>query len=291
MKLTTAFYSICIFLCAQFSETKAQNTLQRFFEVADSLLAQAQFTNAAIAYERCVFACQDTGTVLQKQALIKKSFALKAAGNFSQALATLYRIPLSDMPDSLRIAIGYEIVLNAYLSGQYADAQSQLEQLAFYTADTVLLNQTLFLKVLVLNELQKWDEAKVCFRQYLALNKLPPSLAEEYYGFMLHPRLKNPEKARRISTFMPGVGQLYGGNTAAGLISLGLQLGLLGFGVYEIWQGYYLTGFGTGLALFQAFYFGGIENAEAVTKKKNKQKVSSYNNRVKDFILSVEHAR
>jgi len=266
--------------------------LQRFFTLADSLMQQNRFADAALAYERCVFACQDTNPEWQNRALLQKAMAYKAQGNFAQTLQTLYRINLYQMTDSARLATGYEIVLNAYLSGQFTDAESQLQQLAYFSPDSAAFNQQLlFLKILVLNELQKWPEAKAAFSQYLALNGQPPELANTYYNFMHRPRLKNPEKARRLSTFMPGVGQLYGGNAGAGLLSLGLQLGLLGFGVYEIWQGYYLTGFGTGLALFQAFYFGGIENAETVTKRKNNEKIARYNNQIKQFILRVEQEK
>lgn len=271
---------------------KAQNALPRFFEIADSLLLETQFTDAAIAYERCIFAAQNTDDpILITRALLKKAYACKASGNFSQALQTLYRINTADVSDSLRLSIGYEIALNAYLAGNYTDAEAELQKLAYYLTDTVKLNQTLFLKILILNELQKWPEAKTCFTQYLMLNGQSPQKADELYAFMQRPRLKNPEKAQRLSTFMPGIGQIYGGNIGAGLLSLGLQLSLLGFGAYEIWQGYYLTGFTSGLALFQAFYFGGIENAAAVTLRKNKEKVRRYNDGVKKFILLVERAK
>lgn len=290
--MTTAFYSTCIFLCAIFSETKAQPALQRFFTAADTLMQQSRFSDAALAYERCVFACHDTNPEWQNRALLKKAMAYKAQGNFAQTLQTLYRINFYQLTDSARLATGYEIVLNAYLTGQFTDAESQLQQLAYFIPDSATFNQQLlFLKILVLNELQKWPEAKTAFTQYLILNRHPPELANIYYDFMRRPRLKNPQKARRLSTFMPGVGQLYGGNVGAGLLNLGLQLGLLSFGVYEIWQGYYLTGFGTGLALTQAFYFGGIENAETVTKRKNKEKIARYNNRIKQFILTVEQSK
>lgn len=269
-------------------EIKGQTTAQRFLLHADSLFQKAAYNDAAIAFERAIYAA-DTDMELYHYALLQKAYTYKATGNFTKAFNTLQRTDAATMPDSLRGVVKYETVLNAYLAGMFKEAEFELLQLEHqYPTDTAQINGLLFLKILVQNELQQWDNAKQSFEKYLALHHLPPSVAEDYYAFIKNPRLRNPEKARTLSTFMPGVGQIYGGNIGQGLISLGLQLGLLGFGAYNIWQGYYITGFASGLALFQAFYFGGIENAEAATHRKNKEKIARYNGRVRSFVLEVE---
>lgn len=268
--------------------TKAQNKVEIYLQHADSLFKMELYAEAAIAYERSIYAA-DTNRTYYHEALLKKAFAYKATGQFSKAFLTLQRTDLLLLSDSVRWIVVYETILNAYLSGMMKEAERELLQIEHLNAkDTVRLNDFLFLKILVLNELQQWESAKQSFEKFLELHALPTALSNEYYAFLKNPKLKNPQKARTLSTFIPGAGQIYGGNIGQGLVSLGLQLGLLGFGAFQIWQGYYITGFASGLALLQAFYFGGIENAESATIRKNKEKIARYNGRVKSFVLDVE---
>jgi len=266
---------------------KAQPGVQPFFAHADSLYNAGKYADAVIAYERAAFFA-DTNRTLYNYALLKKAQSCKLTGNYQKSFETLQRTDAFALPDTLRAAVKYETVLNAYLAGLFKEAELELKQYEHTTPDTAQTNQLLFLKILTLNELQKWAEAKTCLEQYLVLRRLPPHLANEYYAFMKNPRLRNPQKARRLSTFMPGIGQIYGGNVGQGVLSAGLQAGFLAFGVYHFWQGFYVTGFTTGFALFQAFYFGGIENAEQATVKKNKQKINAYNERIKQYVLLLE---
>lgn len=72
-----------------------------------------------------------------------------------------------------------------------------------------------------------------------------------------------------MSTFLPGLGQMYAGYPLEGIFNLGLQSTCLGLGLYSAYYKYYLTGYFEGFALFPKFYFGGTIRTEYLVEKKN----------------------
>ena len=280
--MTIVFFLICKFL---FVPLLINGQGLGIFEKADSLAMAGEYFAAAVEYERIVFESDDKS--IQNKALIKKGFAYKNAGEYQSAKHTFQRTDPFSLDDTLQYIARYETALNAYLAGDFGEAEAELVQLEYYISDTAFTNQALFLKILVLNEQQKWDEAKSLFIEYLKINHIAVN-ADEVYYFVAKPKLRNPEKAQWLSTFIPGSGQIYGGAVWSGLGSFLIQAGSLAFGGYYIWKGYYFRAFLTGFATFQTFYFGGVNNAAYVTVKNNEKKIRKYNDSVKKIILEIE---
>lgn len=282
---------ICIFLCVPFL-IKAQQTARLFLE-ADSLYAAGNLQSARLAYEKIVFTLNqsnlpaDSIQLLKNEALLKKTYCYKAQANFNEAQKTIERAEVGNLPDSLNFVIRYETALCAYLATHYNEAYNYILQLKYFVKDTSLTQQVDFLEILSLNELQRWEEAKKLCAAYIEKNNLHAS-ADELYAFLKNPKLRNAEKAVILSTFLPGVGQMYAGYPFRGMVSATLQLACFTFGAYSIWQKYYLSGFFTGFVMLQAFYSGGIRHTRDLVEKKNKERVTQYNEHVKQFILDTE---
>lgn len=282
---------ICTFLCVPFL-TKAQALINLFAE-ADSLYTADEWQQARLAYERIVFTLNqsslsaDSIQRLKNEALLKKTYAYKAEANFTEAQKTIERADVNNLPDSANFLIRYETSLCAYLSGHYNEAYNYILQLKYFVKDTSLTQEVNFLEILALNELQRWEEAKKLCAAYIQKNNLNANV-DELYAFLKNPKLRNPDKAVLLSTFMPGVGQIYAGYLFRGMVSATLQLACFSFGAYSIWQRYYLSGFFTGFVLLQVFYTGGIRYTRELVEKKNKERISSYNEQVKQFIIDSE---
>lgn len=255
---------------------------------ADNLLENGHFFEAAIEFERLIFEAKNEDTDLKTNALLRKSYAYKSLKNFEAAKNALYRIPLQNYGDSVQLLVRYEIALNAFLNKDYGEAESQFVQLNYFLKDKNLLESTWFLQILTLNELKRWDEAKVLLEKYLEKHEIVLTEEERKNIFRKNPKLKSPEKAMALSTFVPGLGQVYGGKIGAGVASLILQSTFLAFGGYHFYKGFWFTGFTSGFSLFQAFYFGGRENAALVTEAKNRKKTKVYNDAMRHFILEKE---
>jgi tetratricopeptide (TPR) repeat protein len=248
---------------------------------------------ARLAYERIIFSVQssrypsDSIQLFKNEALLKKTYTYKADTLYKEALQTIERTDANNLPDEESFVLRYETSLCAYLAGNYNEAYNYILQLKYFIKDTTFTNRVDFLEILTLNELQRWEEAKKLTTAYIRKNNLQAS-ADELYAFLKNPKIRKPEKAILLSTFMPGVGQWYAGYPFRGMVSATLQLACFTFGAYSIWQRYYLSGFFTGFVLLQAFYSGGIRHTGYLVEKKNQERIESYNGRVKEFIIQAE---
>lgn len=275
MQSTIKYWWICIFLCAPFI-SKAQ------FAKADSLFKNGVHDQAALEYERVIFLSQDPDVV--NLALYKKGLCLKEQKKHIEAYHTLNRANLFLEQDSINFNIRYEIALNAYLANDYPTALSQLAQIEYFFKDNGY-NKVLFLHILVLNELMRWDEAKVKYEQLEQIYDVGTS-SEEAYAFLDKLKLKNPDKAENLSYFLPGVGQMYAGYFFKGLVSGFLQALCVAYGAYGIYEGYFFSGGVAGIGLFWAFYSGGARHAKYLAQKKNEDTKNDHNTRIKKIILA-----
>lgn len=277
MPLIIRFWLTCIFLCVVFI-TNAQ------FDKANQLKTDGYYELAALEYERVVFKNNDPDT--RNKALLQKSLCYKSLGNHSLALKTLERANLFIKQDSINFSIRYEWVLNAYLSDNYPSALSQLVQIEYFFKNN-LYDKVLYLHILTLNELRRWEEAKEKYIEYENLNDIGLS-ADEAYSFLKKTKIKNPVKAENISYFLPGVGQMYAGYFGKGLVSSLIQASLITFGAYSLYEGYFFTGALTGVGLFWAFYSGGTRHAKYLAEKKNEELTQKYNEPIRKALLSTE---
>ncbi len=286
------FCLICIFLCVQFlTKSHAQN-----FREGDSLFRAAQHDASLLAYERAYYEITEFPDSslsaeaiqnAQNACLLRKVYCLKAIGKFEEASKIALRFDLNKLPDSSQYVLRNEVIVCYFLSGSYEDAISQIEQLQFFVKDSTLKYQSDIWKIMALTHLRRYAEAKQCFNGYVLRRKRSVNV-DSVFAFADKNRFKNVKKAEALATFLPGVGMMYVGNTTEGLISLGLQLGTLGFAGYSFWKGYYLSGFLTGFGLFQSFYFGGIRRTELLANKKNQYLADDNARQITNVLLKLE---
>jgi tetratricopeptide (TPR) repeat protein len=273
------FYWACIFLCSTFLARAGDS------RVADSLFAAGNFSRAALEYERVFFT--DTSMAGKNMALLHRSQCFKNQNNFSEAYNTLKRVQHIRMSDTLDQRIRHEKALCAYLSSQYEDAEYELQQMDFFDRDTLLTAKSLFLKVLVLNELEKWDSTKRELKRYFAYKKIDPDTLN--VDALIPPQgLRKPRTALLLSLFLPGSGQVYAGKPGRALASIALQGAALTFGIISIMHGYYFEGAFTGVSLFLRFYSGGARHAAYLVEKRNEKRNDAVKEKIKNIILHCE---
>ena len=282
---------ICIFLCVQFS-IKADET-DSLFRVAQKQVEAKNYRDAAITYERIVY--KNTDKYINALALLKKAMCYKADKKYVQSLAELHRVHFHKLDDSLEFRIRYEVALCAYLSDNFNEAVLQIEQMNHYLKDSHYLPQSYFLQVLAYNQTEKWKKAKDAVLLFIDNQLIEPDKKtrlkdrfEAMYDEGNLPNIKKPATARKLSTFLPGAGQIYAGYIGEGVMNFLLHILCLGTGAYGFYTGYYLTGYFVGLGLFQKFYFGGVKRAVFLTKKNNFEKRQEFNEKVKKILSGIE---
>ena len=277
---------ICMFLSGGFSISFAQS--REIFREPDSLFNLKLSDEALVAFERINYFSNDAG--IKTEALYRKAECLKQLKQFADAERCLNRIDLSELKDSVSYKIRYQTALNAYLGGNFPDAESYLTQMFFYISDSNLTRHALPLFALVLNEQQKWKEAEQKLLAYVSNRGKSDSLSSEIqilYHKKNIPKLKNMEKARLMSSIMPGTGQMYAGYFWEGMGNASAQVICLAFTGVAIWQKYYLSSLFVGYSTFFRFYQGGLVRVEYLVNKKNYELTRKYNTTLKNFTTGL----
>lgn len=276
-RLISAYFWICIFLFAPFSE----NLSARDTSLWTDLMNNNEYRAASVVAERIYFEAETN--LKRAQAVLARSWALKHLGEKRQARENLRRVSLRNVPPELEYRIHHERTLLQYLEGEFSDALNSLEQLRHFVDNQDWLMLSGYLEILLLAELERWDEAQKATENYL--DDLNASFPTDSVFTDDPPQLKNPDRAEILSSFLPGAGLIYAGNTPGGLGSAAMQLTALGWGAYNVVTGYYLTALFSGGGLFQAFYFGGIERAGSIARSYNQQMKADYNARITNNLL------
>ena len=278
--MTTRFCLICTFLCVTcFSKAQQAGQLSGL-ATADSLLATNQYFEAGIAYERVLFESTDTAAI--HKAVLGKVLSLKQLGRYSTAVTFINSQFSNGYPESVRYQLRYQQILCAYLAGQFENTRSLIERLPVEHPGAPYSPLLGCIRVLTLNELHRWPEAAVAYREAIARSGADTTQDDPYRQL---PKLKKENKAQWLSTFLPGAGQLYAGKPGEAILSILVQSAGVYFGVTSFLNAYYLSAWGVGAALFGSFHAGGIRRAQALVRQYNQRQISAFNQRVKTQLL------
>lgn len=283
------YFLTFIFLCIGFLSKAEDTTL---FKFADSLFFAGDYRLAAIEYERVAYLTESN--IVKTEALLKKVECYVWLNNFAHALRILGRVSFYELPEELVARVYYKSAIYAYLEGDFANAESQLMQLHYHIEDKEIRQESLYLFVLVLNELRKWPEAKMKLLELISYSDFTEEQVtefqeevEEIYNKNRIPNLKSIEKAKKLSKFLPGAGQIYAGYFLEGIINAGFQVVFLGLTAYGIYAKYYVTAVAIGFTFFQKLHSGAIPRVEYLVNKKNYESANIYNTRLKTFIMDI----
>ncbi|SDC31616.1 hypothetical protein SAMN05216323_102542 [Williamwhitmania taraxaci] len=220
---------------------------------------------------------------------MQKALCLRWAGEYERASATLDRIPLFFVTDSVRKKVVFERALNYYLNGRFAQAEGEIRVLEDMFQGKLPVGSVL-LCALILNEQQKWGDAKAMLLANASSGVFGnDSVAAKNRIMILYsdsntPRLKSKNTAFWLS-FLPGAGIAYGGEPAEGVLNFVMNAAAFGFGVYEIYYGYYLTGYFTGGILLEKFYLGGRKRADFLVERTNYERAKHFNKQAKSSLM------
>jgi hypothetical protein len=281
--MTIRYFCTFIFLCALFTASSGQGN----FRLADSLFSKGDYRNALLEYERLIYLTNDH--LITNHAVYKKALCYKALGDYSKAGQQLLRITYYNTTDSSQFLYHYETAICSFLASKFEDTRSQLLQVIQFTRDTGLVNKIYLLEALNNNELGDFPAAKKSFIQYFNY-KYSPELADSlkhifdvYYGRKGLPRIKS-QKTADILEYLPGLGLLYAGYPVIGTFNFLLNAICLYAGIYEIYTGYYFTGYFAGAAILSKFYFGGRSLTEKMITKRNYLEKRKFNDKIRKTI-------
>jgi|GEM_PF-2368527 len=199
-------------------------------------------------------------------ALLSKANVYKLSGMNEQALAELERAEKYCTTTTAISLLKYEKMLNYFLSGKYNYAGNitipypEIEQIHKTKEYTTM-------KLMSLDESEKWEQ---CKQELLIL--ISPEDSSKIHGVEQLPVTYNyisPEYCSRLSSFIPGLGEIKAGYPIKGATSFLIHSGLLFFIGYNYYAGFYLTGTISGGLPFFKFYGGGKRLSAKLAEKHN----------------------
>lgn len=289
MRFWRVYTCLLFVFLSKLSAYSSNDTLQIKIE-ADSLFSKAKYYEAAIYYQKLDFFLK--GELLKNEAKLLTAASYKFAKKYATGIDHLNSINLDGAADSLIYKVKYQCALMSYLNNDLVQAEAFLQQLNYLVKDSSYIAGSTLLNVVVLNEQYKWQQAK---EKLLSLNKTDSlnnretfirkkNVIDSIYSIKLIPKLKSVEKASKMSTFFPGLGQCYAKNYGEGISSFLAITVTAGAMVTGIIYQYYFTSIFVGNLLIGKFYLGGIKRAEFLTEKYNYKKSKKYNTFLKDQI-------
>jgi len=274
-----------MFLCGTFLNSSAS------LLKSDSLYASGKYFEASIEYERLIFQSENLAEINFYK--YKKALCYKKMNDFEKALDELQPIYFSNPEDSLYKLVSYEQSLCFYLNGQPARALWKIDEFIHRSADSAAFESFLPIKILSLNQTLQWQEARNSFLLFVRIQDFSPEDKTELEQTIINlydeenrPRMKSVKKAENLSRFFPGVGQMYAGKTGEGIVNFLINASILTFAGFEIYNGFYITGYLAGLGFFNKTYHGGIKRAGVLASQQNKELMVDFNSRITSIILS-----
>ncbi len=261
---------------------------------ANDLFAERKFFEASIEYERAIY--NQPETEILRIARLKKALCYRQLSRYNDALDALNRINLFNVHDTLVTKVLYEKAFNLYLNQQPQEALWNIERMQAEKMPAGQYRTILPLKIIILNYNREWQEATQTFSEWILSLPLTDSKKQQWVDSMAIlyeeenlPKNYSEETASNLSRFIPGTGQWYAGHFWEGAASFLINASVLGFGVHQIWYGYYFTGYVAGLGIFYRTYFGGMERAGNLAKIEKENEMIRFNKECSRLLAQILH--
>lgn len=244
---------------------------------SQSPVDSSELRRTLLQKEYQIFRSQNSDSV--QTLLFQKAQLLKSARFYEQSYKELCRIKNNPLINN---KLSYEKALVSFLRSDFGNADNQLLNIP----DSVRMSQKpyLLLWLLVLSELNQWEECKMALLQTTSLSNIKES---EIASLPVSVNYKSPSKALRLSSFLPGLGLIYTGNVGKGITSFGINAGFIWFAYHEYITCYFITGTFAGVYPFYRFYNGGRTLSYNLALQYNEAQDNNLNQRYRKVIFKL----
>jgi len=163
-------------------------------------------------------------------------------------------------------SIEYEKAFCLLMTRRYNEAYNEIIGMADSNRNNNINTRFLWLVILAENKL--WLR---CKNELLAIVEPGNDLYEQVKRLPYEIAYKSPYKASKLSSFVPGLGQIYAKSPGKGLVSFGLHLGFITWTGFEYANGFFFCGSESGILPLIKFYKGGKAMSYNLTDNYNIQ--------------------
>ncbi len=228
--------------------------------------------------EYSIWKTQDT--TLKVKLIFKKASLLKNTSRYNEACDELERIKHNYSFNQNEV--NYQLALNHFLSYKYDKAYNDLLDIP----DTLRYSDKniKLLWLLILVGKHEWDNCKKYLLMFSDTTQLTINNINKLPTYI---KYKSPVKASRMSSYLPGLGQIYAGYPLKGIISFSLNAGFVFLATEEYINKYFISGTVFGAYPFLRFYIGGRQLSYKLAIKHNETKENKLKERYVEVILKT----
>lgn len=259
-----------------YGEDMVLNLADRFFNLGF-------YEEAITEYKRYIHFNAATGEV--SYAYYKIGLAYRNKHNLKKSLEALEAAAQSAMSDSIREERKIDMAVTYIAEGKYDKAKFiLLKLLSFSKIPEIKRKASLFLCVAYLYTYQ-WESAKDAIQIYFEEegNNAVAGELDSLLSAAEDMNYKSPATAKWLSTFIPGIGQMYAGNVGDGINALLLNGANIYFIIYKLLKEEYGNAYIIYFFLFRRYYFGNIYRARKEAVEHNRK----LNEHTADSVLTL----
>ncbi len=234
--ITGQIYSWIVFLLVAYS-LQAHPADSVIVAMGDYFFTQQNYSGAITEYQRALF--YNPRTPYKGYIWTKLALANEALTHFDIAASFYRKALLLPLPRQLKNKLRFRLALSYVRAGKFPLATLELMKLNHQIPDAHIRQTVTAFQLMVLILQNQWKQAYQTLKQLQTLWSHNPEAASVLHQLEIplaelaqHPRLKSPTTAQRLSTVLPGLGQMYAGDWKNGLNALLINVGT----TYLLWQ-------------------------------------------------------
>ena len=233
--------------------------------LGEYLSTQGNYDAAITEYKRFLFFHPDDPRVAEVYHNI--GLAYRAQGLWTEAITALRTATHYTADSESKSEYQLELAVTLIAAQNYDLAQLELIRVTLRTPSALLYRRALFLRGVAYIYQFRWDEAREVLKNWSNDERL-----DALFDEVASTPQKSVRMARRLSTILPGAGQVYTGNWRSGINALLLNSALGFLTVDALLDGHYTdTLLWTGL-VFWRYYRGNTFRAGFAAEQFNEQR-------------------
>jgi tetratricopeptide (TPR) repeat protein len=248
-------------------------------DIADSLFTYESYNEAITEYKRFALFHPEYPDLAKVH--YKMGLAFQYLGEWEESIFALLRSIELSQSQKLTNEGRISISVSGVASENYQLALLELRKVMQSNLNLNLLRRAHFFRTVTYVYLHNWLEARNSFQFFLAdsfdSEQRPIVLKlDSLLGEGNNVRYKSPVKAKWLSTFLPGSGQLYSGNYRDAFNAFALNSINFGFTYHLITQESYIDAALFFLYFGFRYYAGNRYHAEKDTQRRNELEIDMY---------------
>ncbi len=259
-------------------------------ELANQLFASGNYYDAITEYKRYVYLNKDTGIL--DSVFFQIALSHRYSGDIKNSNVYFEKCLASTISEEYIVQIQIEKAINLLIIDDIENASNILNEVYQNESNSEFASQALFYLLIVDILKGNYQEARNKYSEYAIFDTTISADNIGHHNIVinaldsaLHIKLNNPRKAKTLSMFIPGLGQVYCNDYFNGVNAFLINGSLLFLTGTLIASGSYLDA-AVFSYIFSIFYRGNLFRSQEVCRKARQKQVDEINRTLFDYIIS-----